>query len=56
MELITWGELPLLAIDCKAALLGMLDGKLPSDKGSTTLPLATETLGGDCKLGDLLPS
>lgn len=52
----TCGELPLFAIDCKATLLGMLDGKLPSDNGSTTLPFATETFGGDCKLGDLLPN
>lgn len=45
IELITCGELPLLAIDCKVALLGKLEGKLPSD--NSTLAFATDTFGGD---------
>lgn len=56
MELMTCGELPLLAMDCRAALFGMLEGRLPSERGSTTPPFATETFGGDCRFGDLLPN
>lgn len=57
----TWGELPLLAIDCKAALFGILEGKLPRDIESipTTLAFAMvrgDTFGGDCKFGLLLPN
>lgn len=59
MELMTCGELPLLAIDCKPALFGKLEGKLPRDIGSipTTLAFATlngDTFGGDCRFGLLL--
>jgi hypothetical protein len=56
IELMICGEVPLLAIDCNPALFEMLDGKLPRFIWSTTFALATETLGGDCKLGLLLPN
>lgn len=71
MELMTCGELPLFAmditfpaIDWRPTLFGMLmveldmlDGKLPSDIGSTTpMGLLTLMFVGDCKFGLLLPN